>query len=292
MTQMDQKAAWKTLELDLPLHFQEDELKFFKSATGIQSIEELATHVKKVQAEAYHEVYPYPCIRSFNFCRFRIRRSPIYEEVLARGIKEGNALFLDLGCCFGTDVRSIIAAGYPAEFVIGSDLQAGFIDYGHKIFLDTPSTSPAFIVGDIFSPEFFSPDVAESASTPLPRTLKTLTPLKHKIRHLHASAFFHLFDEATQLQLAHLVLPLLVPSPGSTLFGSHVGAREAGLRAKDSNRSRGAMFCHNPESWKNMWKEVLGDIKAEVAADLVDSTLLTPVGEAPNYRLAWSVVFC
>ncbi|KAL8278957.1 hypothetical protein RQP46_008626 [Phenoliferia psychrophenolica] len=182
----------------------EDERKFFKAETGIKSDEELASHIKVVQAGAYHEVYPYPCIRSFNFCRFRIRRSPIWQEVKARGIKEGNALFLDLGCCW-------------------------FIEHGYKLFKDTPSTAPAFIIGDIFAPTFFSPVVTESTtSLPPLRTLTTLTPLVHKIRHLHASAFFHLFDEATQLKLAHLVLPLLMPSPGSTIFGSHVGARESG----------------------------------------------------------------
>lgn len=64
--------AYNILPLDIPLQISTREEEFFKIVTKIEDWEELKAHITKVQVEAYESIYSYPCIRSFNFCRFKV----------------------------------------------------------------------------------------------------------------------------------------------------------------------------------------------------------------------------
>jgi hypothetical protein len=150
----------------------------------------------------------------------------------------------------------------------------GFWDYGHELFNSTPDTFPAaFVGGDIFDPMILAPrsafieradiDVINSKFVPSLWDLTSLTPLQGKVSAIHASSFFHLFTEAKQLELAHRVSSLLHPKPGSIIFGGHVALPTKGLRKEHARKWD--MFCHSPESWRDMWLEVFsnGDGKGE-----------------------------
>jgi hypothetical protein len=69
---------------------------------------------------------------------------------------------------------------------------------------------------------------------------------------IHASSFFHLFDQEKQLYLAHALAGLLSPEPGSMIFGLHIGNPEKGFIASTERRDS-QMFCHSPESWTLLW---------------------------------------
>jgi hypothetical protein len=154
--------------------------------------------------------------------------------------------------------------------------RAEFADLGHKLFRTTPETCPiAFVPGDAFDPnhlEVVPPFTAANAPTgPAPdlRSLASLNPLHGRVSAIHASSFFHLFNEEKQLHLARALAGLLSPEPGSVIFGSHVGLAEKGF--KPSERERGGfMFCHSPESWVQMWDGLVFE-KGEVTvqAELV-----------------------
>lgn len=124
------------LALDVPLVLEPNEVDFFTRATGLRD-DALEEHIKSIQAKGYHDVRPppsviysdhplnqvtpFPCIRSFNFARFKISSHPIWPSVLARKDESDN-LLLDLGCCFGTDVRKSIDDGWPSNAVLGVEL--------------------------------------------------------------------------------------------------------------------------------------------------------------------------
>ncbi|KAM0753342.1 hypothetical protein T439DRAFT_323981 [Meredithblackwellia eburnea MCA 4105] len=171
-----------------------------------------------------------------------------------------------------------------------------FIDYGFKLFQDTPSTSVPFVVGDIFSHSFFDPSAAPTHPDSLDlRTLDTLTPLTRRVRHVHCGSFFHLFDEPTQLSLAQLVVQLLVPKQGSTIFGSHAGSVVPGVRKRDGNRKKGrdTAWRHSPESWTQLWEKVVGKDKIHVRAHLEDRRAsvdeANPEKSPSDYLLVWAV---
>ncbi|KAI0932444.1 hypothetical protein AcW1_000430 [Taiwanofungus camphoratus] len=277
----------------------EQETAFFKSQTGIRDDGALKQHIVNVQTDAY-EVHPYPCIRRFAFTKLKISRLPAYGKLLKLGKERKGAIFLDIGCCFGNDVRKAVADGFPVEGAIASDLRPEFWELGHKLFNSTPETFPVpFLPGDAFDAHFLKPVPPFYSFPEMPApalsALTTLNPLLGHVSAIHASSFFHLFDEPQQLQLARSLAGLLSPEPGSLIFGSHGGGSEKGYRVETGEPSlRGAsMFCHSPESWAELWDgEVFKKGTVKVEAGLVEMQRPEMQNVDPGtrfYLLSWSV---
>ncbi|EMD41568.1 hypothetical protein CERSUDRAFT_110117 [Gelatoporia subvermispora B] len=288
------------LSFDAGATFEPDdaELAFLQKETGIQDVEELKQHVMAVQKEAL-KVFPYGCIRRYSFTRLKISRQPKYSYVLKMGKERPGAILLDIGCAFGTDVREAVADGYPIENIVTSDLQPEFWQLGHELYRSTPETFPVpFVAGDAFDPTFLAPVAPFTAPPPAPRpdlrALTTLTPLLGHVSFIHAFAFFHLFDEAKQAQLARAVAGLLSPEPGSMIFGGHGGRPEKGYRTESGTRRGTYMFCHSPESWKELWDgQVFPKGTVEVDAFLVERPRAdvnpNAAEDARFYHMVWSV---
>jgi len=257
---------------DIPLDerlydLTEEDRTFLKQQTGIQDDDELKAHLFQVQAEAY-EVYPYPCIRLFNFAKLNMWRLPVYQDLLKKGKSGEDAIFLDIGSGMGNDARKLVADGYPLEQVITSDLHQEFADLGHKLFRTTQETYPiAFVSGDIFDPNHLKvvPPVVTSAhgstlgdpSVPAPdlRSLTSLNPLHGRAFAIHTSNFFHLFGEEEQLHVARAFAGLLSQEPGSVIFGVQGSAAEKGFSASALGDHR--LWLHSPESWTELWDGIV-----------------------------------
>ncbi|OSD04930.1 hypothetical protein PYCCODRAFT_1363568 [Trametes coccinea BRFM310] len=282
--------------LDSSLYSIDSEaLEFMKTLTGITDSEELKRHIIAVQAEAY-AIYPYNCIRRFNFLRLKLGRLPAYKQLMSLGKERKGAIFLDIGCCFGNDIRKAVYDGYPVENIVASDLHQEFWELGHKLFRSTPESFPVpFIPGDVFdqthlepAPPFYSPP---DTPTPQLSSLTSLNPLRGRVSAIHASAFFHLFDEEKQLQLAQALAGLLSPEPGSMMLGAHGGQPEKGPRLSAASRP---MFCHSPESWKALWDGQIfkkGTVRVEAFLRERESGAIPDVVESgtKSYTLVWSI---
>jgi hypothetical protein len=128
--------------------------------------------------------------------------------------------------------------------------------------------------------------------------VKALTSLQGQISVIHASSFFHLFDEDKQYELAQRVATLLSPEPGSIIFGAHGGLPEKGLRIARSHTGR-YMFCHSPETWKKVWqgggeegKEGVfkkGTVRVEAGLKEVERPDLSTRLDEKFYLLWWSL---
>lgn len=174
-----------------------------------------------------------------------------------------------------------------------------FWQLGHSLFKTTQESFPAtFIAGDAFDPVFLNPTppIYAPLHTPLPvlSEVQALTELHGRISAIHASSLFHLFDEDRQLALARGIASLLAPHPGAMIFGSHAGAPEKGHTYGTPGASGKliTMFCHSPESWKELWKSIFEPEKIEIDARLEDITPSHPEGSQPSgrwYFLVWSV---
>jgi len=242
----------------------EEDRIFFKRQTGIQDDDELKAHILRVQAEAY-EVYPYPCIRHFDFAKSKIGlflSSYLTLNLLEMGKSRNGAIFLDIGSCMGTEARKLIADGYPLEQVVTSDLHQEFANLGHKLFKTTQETYPiASVPGDVFDPnhlEVVTPAHAPasgSSSGPVPdlRGLTSLNPLHGRVFAIYASSFFHLFDEEKQLHVARALAGLLSPEQGSVIFGLQIGVSAEKGSELSVMRGHHGTWCHSPESWTHLW---------------------------------------
>ncbi|KAK2467535.1 hypothetical protein APHAL10511_000390 [Amanita phalloides] len=263
-----------TISEDEPLSLDPEELAFFKAQTKIEDDGELKKHITDIQTTAY-KVVPYPCIRTFGFTKLRLSRAPAYQRVLKLAVERKDAILLDVGCCFGSDIRKAVVDGWPVGNVVGFELLKEFWDCGHDLFRTTPDSFPAaFVTGDVFDPAMISlrPPFHVSEALPSCPDLKSLTsliPLQGHVSVICASSFFHLFDEGKQLQVARLLASLLSPLPGSMILGTH------GAQLVKGTIIRGIyqMFCHSPESWKAMWCEVFEKDAIRVEADPVEVSI-------------------
>ena len=174
---------------------------------------------------------------------------------------------------------------------------AGFWDMGHKLFRTTPETYPAkFLVGDAFDDAHLCPTApVPSGGSPLVASVTTLTELRGHISAVHASSFFHLFDEEKQFDLAKRIGSLLDLRPGSIIFGSHGAMPVKGQRQGSFRKA----FAHSPESWTELWEEQIferGQVKVtttlvevDMVAERADRILpLVVEGHKPHW-LFWSI---
>ena len=170
----------------------------------------------------------------------------------------------------------------------------GFWDLGQKLFKTTPETYPAkFLAGDVFDDAYLSLTAPVQSRSPSPiASVSSLTELRGHISTIYASFLFHLFDEETQFELGKRLAALLDPRPGSIIFGSHSAAPVQSQWSDPFTK----MFCHSPESWRQMWEEQIfekGQVKVNTTLEELSVTAegrVVPVGgETKLYLLAWSV---
>ncbi|KIJ60825.1 hypothetical protein HYDPIDRAFT_97879, partial [Hydnomerulius pinastri MD-312] len=190
---------------------------------------------------------------------------------LTIGRTRPGAIFLDIGCCVGTDIRKAVADGFPAERAIGSDLHPEFGELGHKLFrTTTESFAGHFVPGDALDPAMLSVvkpfDRAPDSPEPELSSLTSLNPLQGRVSAVHASNFFHLFSEDKQLHLARALAGLLSPQTGSLICGGNWGLPEKGTMKEGIFGSKIEMFCHSPQTWTELWDGVVfpsGQVKVD-----------------------------
>ncbi|KKY26347.1 putative methyltransferase domain-containing protein [Diplodia seriata] len=238
---------------------------------------------EKVEAHV-REVFPYPCIGAFRFLDLAMYKEPYYPEVLSR-VKNGDKL-LDLGCCFGQELRKLAHDGAPPSSLYGSDLRPAFLTLGHALFLDEAKlpTSPHFIAADILADPF--------SASPLHRQLAGTVSV------VHASAFFHLFSRDDQLRAAEAVVALLKPEPGVAVVGAQIGTPTPGVAESWTKGKKSPRFSHNVESWAALWDEVgtrtgtrweVVDARLTKVEKAVSPELLKLVGEGGVHWLSFWV---
>jgi hypothetical protein len=141
----------------------------------------------------------------------------------------------------GTDIREFLLDGGDANGtnkLIGVDLQRDFINLGQKLYKG-PTPGIEFRTANLLEP-----------------TDNNLDDLKGKVNLLYTGAVFHLFDEEQQRTFAEKIATLLATSGKVAVFGAHRGAYTAGAFV---HRRVGLNYRHSPETFKELWTQVLGD---------------------------------
>ncbi|KAH9903902.1 S-adenosyl-L-methionine-dependent methyltransferase [Xylariomycetidae sp. FL2044] len=206
---------------------------------------QLLEHIYRVRDQAW-DVMPFPCIGVFRFLDFPACLSPVYPEVLSR-VRNGET-FLDLGCCFGQDIRKLAHDGAPSHNLIGVDLEPRFLELGYELFRDRDTLRARFQAADVFDPNF-------------------LADLAGKVDIIFVGSFLHLFDFDQQKAIVAQLGKLLRPKAGSLVFGRHrATANEGGITK--ANALGWTLFHHSEETMERLWAEApVG--KWEVSSNLV-----------------------
>ncbi|KAJ3485915.1 hypothetical protein NLG97_g6721 [Lecanicillium saksenae] len=119
----------------LAIYNVESGKQLLREYTGISDAE-IDSHVESIKDKAL-QVAPYPCIRRFRFLDLVLCTTAAYPSILSR-VKSG-AVFLDLACCMGQELRKLAHDGAPSENTYGADLYGGFFPLSSRRTSSTTS---------------------------------------------------------------------------------------------------------------------------------------------------------
>ena len=191
-------------------------------------------HLPHQRARGF-QTLPYPCIGQFRFLTLTLPSHPLYRTIVSR-LQNGET-YLDVGCCFGQDLRQLVKDGVPSSKLIGLDVDGRLMDLGHEMFHDRGKLQSRFIVADVFN-----------------RTENAWVSLEGSIDVAHASAFFHLFPLADQIAAAEQIVRVMRPRSGSMIIGRQAGSVKP--RELPSIKKGETSFRHNMDTLRSMWQEV------------------------------------
>jgi SAM-dependent methyltransferase len=171
------------------------------------------------------------------FLDFSLAKMPSYDKILARLCDSTSpARLLDVGCCFGQDLRKLVVDGVPSERLVGLELESKFLDLGFELFADREFFKGQMIAGNLFD---------ESPNSPV-------AALAGSIDIAHAASFFHLFSWDEQINAAVHLVNLMRNVPGALVLGRQLGS-STGEERPTPTISNSKSFFHSPESFRALW---------------------------------------
>ncbi|KAL2075804.1 hypothetical protein VTL71DRAFT_747 [Oculimacula yallundae] len=174
-------------------------------------------HILAVRTKAW-EIHPRPYIGQLRFLDLTLSASPSYPKILNLLNNDSDAKLLDLGCCFGQDIRKLIHDGL-----------------GFDCFLDRGKIGATFLIANIFDLE--SP----------------LKALEGKMSVVSTGLFLHQFNIDEQRVACERIVALLKPEKGALVVGQQVGS----LTLSDvAFRGGKSVTRHCEETFRELWEEV------------------------------------
>ncbi|KAK7699517.1 hypothetical protein SLS64_011655 [Diaporthe eres] len=216
---------------------------------------------------------PYPCIGLYRFTILTLHTHPLYPTIVDR-LRQPGAAYLDIGCCFGQDLRRLAHDGVPSENLTGVDIAGALMEHGYELFRDRDTLRARFIIADVFAGD------SDLAWADLRARGADV---------VHCSAFFHLFPLSEQQAAAQQIARLV--RPGGVIVGRQMGSMVPGdvPAIKEGSSS----YRHDVATFAALWDragEVTGTRwRVEGTMDMVGVNTASPVENENSRRLLFTV---
>ncbi|KAE8362429.1 hypothetical protein BDV27DRAFT_146990 [Aspergillus caelatus] len=189
-------------ELNIDDVIEPDTREFLEIYSGINPTD-VNVHVARIAKRGWEFILP---------------QLPAYTRIVDR-VEQG-ALFIDLGCGLGQDIRRLAYDGAPSENLVGLDLRNAITELGYDLFKDRDTSKARFISQDFFQ-----------------NTLE-LRKMTGKAEIINSGLFMHLWDWAGQIRIG---------------LHSGGGGRDSGNHKAEGWIER---YVHNEMSFRQMWIEI------------------------------------
>ena len=194
--------------------------------------EEQSAHVHKIRDKVW-AIRTYPCIGLGLHLQPYVRWSPVYSTILDK-VKNG-AIFLDMGCLLGSDLRQLAFEGAPSNNLIGIDV-VSFWDLGKEMFRD-PEFEGRFVECDVMKLDACS----------------ELLELKGKTDIINISAVLHQWDWGQQAAAVTQIIQL--SKVGTMVVGYQIGNADSNERQMDAEFNSVKILKQSPETFARLWRE-------------------------------------
>lgn len=217
---------------------------------------------------------PYPCIGLYRFTILTLVTHPLYNEIVER-LEPPGAAYLDVGCCFGQDLRQLVLDGVPSGNLTGLDIEGALMDQGYELFLDRQTLRSRFVVADVFKGASQGEGWADLE--------------RRGADVLHCSAFFHLFSLEDQAAAARQIARLV--RKGGVIVGRQIGSVKPG--DVPAIREGSSSYRHNVQTFDALWQkagEATGtQWTVDGTLDMVGIKPDSPVEDENSRRLLFTV---
>lgn len=202
--------------------------------------------------------HPYPCIGRFRFLDLGMPKLDEYAEIVER-VRAGEKI-LDLGCCFGQELRGLIHDAGLADTrnTFASDLNGEYWELGLGLFGDKDRIETTFVAADIF-------DESDGPGNGIRRFEEIGMDI------IYAGSFLHLFEWDEQVRICKRLMRILEDKAGGLIVGKQSGLAEAKEVVRQTEWGTMKAFIHNDESFKRMWRQAEEEtgVKMEVEVNPV-----------------------
>eukprot|EP00029_Vermamoeba_vermiformis_P000277 TRINITY_DN10301_c0_g1_i1.p1 TRINITY_DN10301_c0_g1~~TRINITY_DN10301_c0_g1_i1.p1 ORF type:complete len:259 (-),score=41.85 TRINITY_DN10301_c0_g1_i1:40-816(-) len=223
-----------------PFEVTDTDVDLFRRYLGREDItkEDIVKRATEARAKAL-QVCNYRCIREGRFLESRLSTHPEYKTEVKPKISKTTKI-IDLGCCFGTDIRYLVAEGAEPSLITGTDQFPEYIQLGFDLFGDKDKLTTKFVFEDFFSDQFTQ------------KVLPNATDDSTKYDIAYAGSVYHLFSLEQTEKFTQLVNSLL--KSGGIFFGQTVGSEQPTWASKEDRKDI-LRYLHSPESFKSLVEE-------------------------------------
>ena len=182
--------------------------------------------------------FEYGCIRGARFIHPPIITHPKWKTEIKPVLSSSDAgvNILDIGCCFGTDVRYCINLGCDPRQVLGVDISNDFIELGFDYFGDRKTLENRFIVMNVLEN-----DGKKFIDAALKMNDNKLFDI------IQIAAVYHLLTEREGEVMMKLAVSLVNKSNG-IIFGTALGCKTEG----PSYRKEKLRYLHSEQSFEKL----------------------------------------
>lgn len=228
-----------------PKELTSQDIEFIKKWTnGVLQDEALISHILTLHNEIISSQHVYRCISQFSYLNPKSNRHPSYEEVIKVGKENQDFKILDLGTCYGQEIRLLIEDGINPSSIVATDLHDIYWNAGIKLYLDDVNPSKLGNVSTVFGD--WATDV-DSIGTSDDIAWKW----KESFDTVLCMAILHVLSNTQSSNLLKRLLHVL--KPNGLIFGWCVGAKTAKFWARTPD-DKDQRWLHDINSLTSMFR--------------------------------------
>jgi len=242
------------MEEDLTKLIPDEDLQFISKWTSEPNLETLRAHIIKLWLICKKNYHAYRCIERFMFLKPRLSKHFAYQSLLAK-LKsvdqplQSSKKVIDLGCCFGQEVRQLILEGISTKDIYAADIHDGYWNAGREFFMDNLSHLSTKLDGIT--------TIFEDFAKPYPLTNdytdRVVDSLANNFEAVICQMVFHVLTKEQTENLTKRMGDML--KNGGILIGSCVGSREEAACSGTTPKGDGLRYIHSLKSLKELLNE-------------------------------------